>query len=228
MCQPGKPTPQGLSHCRMCSRPGLLPQSEIRRVALLVAHGLAAAGLLLLQHAVGELAVAIVGVDVEVDVARDGVGVAAADELLDHGDLFRDVRTGPRRNVRPDNAQRVHVRKVTARVGLYDLHGAGLYLTRLAQNTILAAVQQMAHVSQILDVEHVMLAVTQPANHHVEGDVGAGVADMRVVVDGGATDVHVDLALGQRFKGLFAAAEHVEQLQCHGALSPHLVNQGPF
>ena len=213
----GKADAPGAVPAQNVLRLGPLPQGEVRRMALFVAHGLAAAGLLLLEHAVGKLAVALVRGDVEVDVAVHVIGVAGADELLDHDDLFGHVGAGAGRDVGPLHAQRVHVGEVAAGVGLDDLHRARLHLARLAQDAVLAAVQQMTDVGQVLHVEDVPGAVTQPADHHVEGDVGAGVADVRVVVDGGATDVEVDLALRQRFKGLFLASEHVEQLQGHEA-----------
>ena len=74
MCQPGKPSPQGLSQRRICSGSARFPEREVFGVALFVAHSLARSGFLLLDVAVGELAVIGVFGHVEIDAAVDLVG----------------------------------------------------------------------------------------------------------------------------------------------------------
>src|SRR5262249_39003013 len=69
---------------------GRLPQREVAGVALLVADLDAGAGGHLLGVAVAQLAVVVVLGDVEVDVARRGVGEALVDQPLDRRDDVGD------------------------------------------------------------------------------------------------------------------------------------------
>ena len=56
MCQPGRPGPHGLSHERL-ARLGALPQREVERALLVLAHLDARAGLQVVDALPGERAV---------------------------------------------------------------------------------------------------------------------------------------------------------------------------
>jgi hypothetical protein len=196
-------------------RVGPLPQREIFRIALLAAHRFARPGFLFLQPPVGQLAVVGVGADIEIDAAVRLVGVALVDERRDHFDLFRDVSAGARRNAGPPHAQRVHGIEIAFGVGLDDLHGPRLRLRRLAQDAVFAAVEQVAHVGDVLYIQHIEARRAQEAHERIESDVGFGVPDMRVVVDCWPAHIHGNLAGHERHKLLHLAAQHIEESQRH-------------
>ncbi len=197
---------------------GPLPQGKVFRVAFLVAHFLAGARFLFFQAAVGKLAVFRVRPYVKVDIAIHDIGMALVDQALDHGDLLRNVPAGPRADVRARDAQGIHIREVFAGVVLHDLHGPGSQLAGLLEDAILAAIQQVTDIGDVLNVEHVPAAVAQPAHHHVEVDVGLGMTHMRVVLDGWTAHVHVDFARLHGHKILLFPAKNVEDSQCHKSL----------
>ena len=102
---------------------------------------------------------------------------------------------GARRNIGAGDAERVHVVEVGARVALDHLHRLDALAARALQDAILAAVEQVADIGDVLHVAHAIAAEAQVAHDHVERDVGLGVADVRVVVDRRAADVHRHLAV---------------------------------
>ncbi len=207
-------------------RLGSFPQGEVLGMALVVAHVHARARFLVVQATVGKLAVLRPAIHVEVDVALLGdVGISLLDQRLDHLDLIGDMATGPRADVRAHHAQRIHVLEIAAGVGFHDLHRQGLRLTGLFQDAILARIQQMPHVGQVLHIEHVIAAPAQIAYHHIERNIRLGVAYVRVIVDRRAADVHVHLAFVQRFKGLFLTMQDVVDLQGHGTYSLELAGE---
>ena len=74
-------------------------------------------------------------------------------------------------------------------------------------------------------IGHAMSAVV----FDVENDGRHGVADVRAIVDGRATDVHADDPVLQGHKGLQAAGHRIVQLQCHSIYLPpcHLSSPSP-
>ena len=93
-------------------RLGDFPQREVFRVALVFAHIFARPGFLLLEAAVGQLAIVRPASHVKIDVAVVGnVGVPFVEQRLDHLDLFGDVAAGARADVGADDAERVHIRQ---------------------------------------------------------------------------------------------------------------------
>ncbi len=111
---------------------------------------------------------------------------------------------------------RLVVGRFDAERGEVLVHGAdearGQGVDRLA--VLLRAADDL--VVDIRDIAHVGDAVAagaQPAPHHVERHHHPGVAEVAVVVDGHAADVHANFARTQRNEFLLGAAEAVVDLQ---------------
>ena len=58
---------------------------------------------------------------------------------------------------------------------------------------------QMAYVRDIPHIAHLIAQVLQITEHEVEGDSWTCMSQMRITIDGGATDIH---AYVRRVKGL--------------------------
>ncbi len=69
------------------------------------------------------------------------------------------------------------------------------------------------HVGDVAHIGEIVTGVTQVTGHHIEGDEGATVADMTVIVDGDATHIHTHLARVDRFEFFFLTSECVVYLQ---------------
>src|SRR5436309_10128004 len=73
----------------------------------------------------------------------------------------------------------------------------------------------MAHVRNVLDVEHVITEMPKVADDDIEGNGGLGMPDVRRVVDRGAADIHVHAVGDQRLKRLLLTGQGVVDLQRH-------------
>ena len=83
MCQPGRPSPHGRGPVGVLALLVRLPQREIQRVLLALGALDPLALVHVLELAMGEAAVVVVGAHAEVDVALDAVGMTAIDQRLD-------------------------------------------------------------------------------------------------------------------------------------------------
>ncbi len=164
-------------------RLGALPQSEVQRIGLVLPHvdprAVAHLGHLLL----GQLAVFVPTVDVEVDVGARLVGVPFGHETGDEVDDLLDVLGGQRLHVRPAQTQTAGVFPV----------GVGELLGHLA---VVAALGDALVDDAVVDVGDV-LHQGHPVAHRLEVALGhhghhvrPGVADVHVVVDRGTAEVH--------------------------------------
>ena len=62
-------------------------------------------------------------------------------------------------------------------------------------------------------VGHVVARRLQPAINHVEHDHHPGMAEMAIIVDGHAADIHADLAFDARFEDFFLTRQGVVDFQ---------------
>ena len=166
---------------------GGLPQREVEGVALLVIDLDALASAQLVEVAAGEDAVVVVGAHREVHVAGGhGVGVALLDEDLDHllhrGDLLR--RAGA--DVGVEDAEAMHLLDEGGGELLGDVGGGASLLVRAVDDLVV-------HVGEVLGEGDLVPLEHEVATNHVEGEERAPVADVDLVVDRGAADVHADL-----------------------------------
>ena len=174
---------------------GGLPDGEVQRIALAVAdtrHTIGAqvamAGFHLVHIAVGQLAVLGEAADAEVDIAFGLVGMAGVDQALDQLDHFRDLLGRLRTDRGVGHAGLMHV----VDEGLGELRGN---LCGGTAGPVRLVDDLVVHVGDVLHEGDVEAPPGQIAADDVEADEGAGIADMDVVVHGGAADVHADLAL---------------------------------
>ena len=87
---------------------------------------------------------------------------------------------------------------------LFSRHLFHLVLTRIG------IVSQMADIGDIDDVGELVTLPTQRTAQHVGKDIGAHIADMRIVVDRGAAGVHARLTRMDGLEGLQLAGQAVE------------------
>ena len=186
-----------------------LPQHEVERIALGLVHLDARAGAQVREPLAGEPAVRLELRDRVVDVAVvGGVRVALVDEPLHHRDDLRDVLGRARLVVAERHAERRAVLVVGADEAL------GQRLHRLA--VLLRALDDLVvDVGDVADERDVVAGRQQVAAHDVEHDQHARVAEVAVVVDRDAADVHADLARLERREGFLASGQRIVDLQ-HG------------
>lgn len=186
---------------------GHLPQHEVERVALGFDHVDPGAGLQLLQILAGELAVVGEGFDDEHDVAVvRHVGVLFLQQGFDQGDDFTNVLGGAGFDVRAQHAEGVEVLVHVADQTFGEIVAGDLGLGGALDDLVI-------HVGDVAHIGEIVTGVTQVAGHHVEGDEGAAVADMTVIVDSDATHIHAHLARVDRFEFFFLTSECVVYLQ---------------
>ena len=210
MCQPGKPSPQGLSHhFTSPARFRRLPQGKVAGVALQrVRFG---------AHAFQQVAAEVSGKpavlgelrNVKIDVAAGFVGVAVAHQLFHHSYHFRDVVGGPGKDVGRQDVHPLLVLEEAVGVELGDLPD-GLPFGQGGHNHLVAAglhqfLAHVAHVGDVLDVVNVQPLHHQGAANPVGHHVGAQIADVGVAVHRRPAGVHFDFAgfNGLNFVNLF-------------------------
>ena len=133
--------------------------------------------------------------------------MALGDEPLNHGDHRTDLLGGAGTDVGVFDAEAVH--DVDKSVGARGGHLLGRHPTLVG-----ALDDLVVDVGEVLGEGHLVAAVGKPAADDVEGEEGAGVADVDVVVDGGAAHVHADLAGNEGFEVDLGAPGGVVEL--HG------------
>ena len=183
-----------------------LPQHEVERIALARVHVDSFARAQVVERlarqlaVVGEIAHGIVHVAI-----RALIGQVLRFQLLDQAQHLRHVFGGARRVVRRQDAQRgrvfIHVAGETRRQlrnRLAVFHGAA--------DDLIVDVRNVAHIG---DVEARGL---EPAVDDVERHHHARMADMAIIVDGHAADVHAYLASFHRDEYLLLASQGVVNL----------------
>ena len=165
MCQPGRPGPHGLVPGRL-ARLGPLPQREVERALLLLAHLDARARLQVVDALARQLAVArrSSGTAI-VDVAAGGVGEPLRLQALDDVDDLGDVLGRARLEVGGAQAERAEV----------DLHLLGVLARHLvggASSPRFALLMILSSTSVMLRTKRsVVAARAQVADDDVERDL---------------------------------------------------------
>ena len=197
----------------------LLPEGEVGRVALLLlAVEGAGLGEELVDVSAGELAVMVVGVifaHVEVHRAVADVGVARVEDCLDILLLLDDMARGVRLDRGREHVEALHVAVVAVEIVLHHLHRLQLLQPRLLGDFVFPLVGvmlQVAYVGDVAHVAHLKAKVGEVAVDDVEGNRGAGVAEVAVAVDRRAADVHPDPPLVERPEIFLVALERVINL----------------
>ena len=209
MCQPGRPWPSAVSHA--CS-PGLAAfhRAKSRGGVLLVFVDIdARAGGVAAEVVLRELAVFGVAVDAEVPGAVLGaIGEAALLELLDERDHLGDVFGGVRHDDGREAAEGVEVFEEGALVARGVVGDGDALRGGVADDLVV----DVGDVHDVLDLDALLL---KKAAEQIDMDEGAEVADVAVVVDGGAAGVEGEGLAVRRGERFDLCAEGVEELKCH-------------
>ena len=206
MCQPGRPRPNGASHCAQAGSSLLSFQSTKSRAFSFsyLSVSTRAPAWIPAASSRGEAPVLRERGDPEVDRAVRRVGVAARGQALDESDHVRDVLGRPRHVLRPLHPQRLHVLLEAADV-----------LRREAREVLARRLglldDAVVHVGHVHDLAHAVAEVRERAPQHVDRHEGPEVPDVRPVVDGGAAGVEAELGRVLRHERLDLAAQRVEQ-----------------
>jgi len=139
------------------------------------------------------------------------VRVPLLPQRLDHRDHLGHMVRGGRIDIRPADAQRVHVLEKRPCIAVRD------GLERLARFAARAD-QFVLHVRQIHHVPDLITPVFQVAAQQILEYVRAEIADVREVVDRRAARVQAGLARLDRLERLLRAAHRVEKTQRHRSL----------
>ena len=90
----------------------------------------------------------------------------------------------------------VHRAVVAVDVELRHFHRLQLFEAGLFGDLVLTGVGivlQMAYISDVADVAHFVTDMLEVAEDEVEGDGGAGVAEVRLAIDGRSADIEADM-----------------------------------
>ena len=114
--------------------------------------------------------------------------MALLDERLDHANHRTNLFGGARTHVGVHHVGAMHHVDELIRELRCHLFGRPPLLVGAVDDLIV-------HVGEVLRKRDLVATCNQPAANHVEADERARVANVDVVVDGGAAHVHADLAL---------------------------------
>ena len=189
---------------------GGLPQGKVKGVALLVVDLDTLAGAQLVKVAARQDAVVVVRAHREVHVARrHGIGKALLDKKLNHLLHGLDLARGAGANVGVKDAKAVHLLDEGVGELLGNRGGRGALLVGAVDDLVI-------DVGEVLGKGDLIALVHEVTADHVKREERAGVADVDLVVDGGAAHVHADLAVFDGLKLLFFVGLAV--VDEHGAL----------
>ena len=173
------------------------PEHKVVLVALVsvLFDALAHADVQILGVEVVEDIVALELGGVEVHVAAGKIGVAGVHQLGDDLDILVDAVGGGLDHIGGLDVELGAVVEEGVGVELGDLQHGLVLAAGALEHLVLALVGvggQMAHVGDVHDALDVVAQEAQVLLQHVLHDVRAQVADMGIVVDRGATGVHLD------------------------------------
>ena len=140
---------------------------------------------------------------VEVYASVALVGVAVVDYLLYQLLLLYDMARGVRLNAGRQHVEGGHGVMVAVGVILRNLHRLELFQAGLLLYLVLAlvgVVLKVAHVGDVAHVPYLISKVLQVTEKHVKRYRGAGVAQVRVAVNGRAAHVHSNVWSVQRLE----------------------------
>ena len=136
------------------------------------------------------------------------IGVAGCDQLFDDDDHLGDMLRRARLHVRIKAAQRMRVflKDRVRRLGQLADRDRALGGARV---DLVVHVRDVAHIFYMRSA----VEVTQQTIQHVEDDQRAGIADVRVIINRWAADIHAHIARIDGRKIFFGARERVVEAQ---------------
>ena len=182
---------------------GALPQHEVERVAFCLVDLDARTGTQVRELLPGQPAVIRESGHRVIDVAvRDGIGETARHQPLDHGDDLGNVGGRARLVIRLLHAECVEIR---VHRGDEPRSQRIVGLAALAR----AIEDLVVDVRDVPDVGHAIAGCAEPAPRDVECDLRPGMADVDMVVDRHAADVHAHMAGLERRERFLPAGQRV-------------------
>ena len=191
---------------------GVLPENEIKRITLTRVHVNARARLQFVQGAARELSVAreLAHSKVHVTVGRrvrEAVLFKPRDDVKHLRNEFRRMRL--ERGVKAPQGAHVFLHRLGE--GLRELGRCDLALGGAPDDLVV-------HVGHVAHKGHLVARSLEPATDDVKRHEGAAVADMAVVIDRDAADVHPDMTGLHRFKRNHLVVQSGVKGQCHSNL----------
>ena len=168
---------------------GGLPQGKVERVVLVLVLLDARANHKVVDVAARDLTVVGIAAHGKVHVAVIGcVSVALLDKRLDHGDHGADLLGGTGTHIGIEHVGGAHdTDELVGKLACHLGGGAALLIGALDDLVV--------YVGEILRKGHLIALGHEPATNDVEANKGTSVADVDIVVDGGAAYIHANLAL---------------------------------
>ena len=206
MCQPGRPGPQGEGQE---GSPGFAAFHSTKSAGrgLVLVHLDPRPGAERLHPVPRQLPVLGKTGDLEADVSPFGaVGIPLALEVRDEVEHAFDVLRGPGLPIRGQDPERLAV---------LVHRGDEPLRHRLEGLAVLVGPRDdlVVDVRDVADVRQPVSAMAKVPRHHVKYEEHPGVAEMAVVVDRHAADVHADPAFGKRAERFLASSERVVDMQ---------------
>ncbi len=193
-----------------------LPQHEVAGAFLVLIDSNTSTRLLLIQRALGKLAVIAHRFRVEQHFAACHVSMTTRDETLDNLDHLRNIVGGTGLYRRPKAAKFRHVRvKLLRRLFRHGMDGIVQWQVRVI--TQRARIDLVIDIRDVAGIGNTVFAVnmSQHPVKHIEHDDRASITDMGEVINRGAADIHADIVRIDGIKFGFFAGQRVVKLQTH-------------
>ena len=165
-----------------------LPESEVQRIFLLLIHADAGTGSQILQILAAEAAIVFKGLDAVVHIAVAFIGQTLIHQLLDHSDDLGHMLGGAGMHRGGTNAQRLGIHEVFTNVLFRNGGHGGVFLVGAADHLVV-------DVGEVLHKSDFVALVLKVAAQHIEHDERTGVADVEIVIHGGAAGIDAHFAL---------------------------------
>ena len=128
--------------------------------------------------------------------------MASGDQALHQRDHLRDMFSGAGLHIRGGNAECGHVLIIDAPIFVGDV-------ADLLAGLNCGLHDFVVNIRDVGDISHFRVQRAQHAHQHVEHHGHAGIADMRIGIDGGAAGINLYMRRINRGKRLFLAGEGV-------------------
>ena len=182
-----------------------LPERKVERILFLLFDRDAGARFEVVDVLLGKLAVLGELAGAVIDITVHLVRVTLVDQILDELDDVRDRLGDFRMHGRRCDVERLRVLVVLLDIFLADFRRGHAFLSRLVDDLVV-------HVGEVLDEVDLLAAVLEVLAHRVEDDERARVADVEIVIDRRAADVHVDDTFLLRDEFFFSSCQCVIDL----------------
>ena len=164
-----------------------LPQGKVQRVFLMLVHIHARAAFQIVQILPAQAAVMVKSSHTVVHVAIRGVSQSVIHQFLNQRDDLRDVFGRARMHSGGADTQRLRVDEVFGDKAFGQLRHGNAFLVGAANHLIV-------DVGKVLHKRNLVPAGLKIAAQHIKNDKRARVADVKIVIHGGAADIHADFS----------------------------------